>query len=164
MATDRVSCLPPEMLVQSFRRGFHPGGERESPHPMHGMWTEGEMRSGKNGEGYYDPTASIAIGRVTREERRKKKHGSKNHPGTHTGRTDLAREVHTDPVRNQFHSGVRGDGHLCTETRSRDQTAHRRRGDGAGKIDTGRQDKTGGKKKCSKSTKRTSMRTDFSRD
>lgn len=164
MATDRLPCLPPEMLVQSFRRGFHPGGKRESPHPMHGMWAEGEMRSGKNGEGYYDPTASIAIGRVTREERRKKKHGSKNHPGTHTGRTDVAREVHTDPVRNQFHSGVRGDGHLCTEARYPTKAADGGRGTGTGEGNRGSKQKTGGEGKCSKNTKRISTRTSTSKD
>lgn len=43
------------------------------------------MRYGKNCEGYSDPTASIAIGRVTREEKLKrrraeeKKNDERNH-------------------------------------------------------------------------------------
>lgn len=165
MATDHLSGLPQVLLVQSCRRGVYPAGKGKSPHPMHGMRPKGKMRSGRNGEGYYDPTASIAISRVTKEERRRKKNGSKNLPRTHTGRTDMDRKVHPDPSRNQLHSGVRGDGHLCSETRqSSTKAAHRSGGGGTGESDTRRQGKTGGKRKCSKSTKRTSMRTDFSRE
>ena len=160
MATDHLPGLPQVLLVQSCRRGFHSAGKGKSPHPMYGMRPDGKMRSGRNGEGYYDPTASIAISRVEKE--RRKKHGKQNTSGIHPGRTGVDREV--DPARNQLHPGLRGDGHLCTEARSPAKAADGGRGTGAGEGNRGSKQKTGGEGKCSKNTKRISTRTSTSKD
>ena len=129
---------------------------------MHGMRTAKQMKGGRNGEGYRDPTATIAISRVEKE--RRKKHGKQNTSGIHPGRTGVDREVHPDPARNQLRPGLRGDGHLCAETRSPTKAADGGRGQGAGKSNRGSKQKTGGKGKCSKNTKRISTRTSTSKD